>query len=390
MDYQEQYPPAPPRTPPPKTPTQSPGQDRSSLHTKSPRLIPPPPLHSTPRTPSRRTLTQPTRSPGAPGSARQPRPPPPPKRRDDFYSASEPNLIYGMAPPYPDREPPFAVQELVPTQQPSQRRDRSREKLERRRNHKSGRKIKTYHEIDEHFNLDITQSFHEERAPRRSNGGDFVVTPKQRSNSADRRYSRAHSTPVVGSDNYRERRRSSKSPGRIRDNYNDGPPINRSNSSKSYLRDNSRQDQFNTSNSSKSYMNNNFREESFARKNSSTNHGYTQQSLLDPSPWRPDPSSTILDLSERSLGRSSERSIGRSIGKFSERSIGRSTDRFTDNGSTSYSDHHVLRVPNDDRTFVTTQTTFDRCIDSLMCIFPKVEPLPWTTYFLLSLWCALP
>lgn len=46
-----------------------------------------------------------------------------------------------------------------------------------------------------------------------------------------------------------------------------------------------------------------------------------------------------------------------------------------------YSDAHDERQP---------VNTLDRCIDSLLCIFPKVEPLPWKTFFLLASCCALP
>jgi len=36
------------------------------------------------------------------------------------------------------------------------------------------------------------------------------------------------------------------------------------------------------------------------------------------------------------------------------------------------------------------KTQLARLVDSLLCIFPKVEPLPWKTFFALSAWCCVP
>lgn len=36
------------------------------------------------------------------------------------------------------------------------------------------------------------------------------------------------------------------------------------------------------------------------------------------------------------------------------------------------------------------KTQFARLVDSLLCIFPKVEPLPWKTFFALSAWSCIP
>ena len=31
-----------------------------------------------------------------------------------------------------------------------------------------------------------------------------------------------------------------------------------------------------------------------------------------------------------------------------------------------------------------------RLFSAILCIFPKVEPLPWGTFSILTLWCAIP
>ena len=62
-------------------------------------------------------------------------------------------------------------------------------------------------------------------------------------------------------------------------------------------------------------------------------------------------------------------------------------DRFSENGSGSNDIN--AQIHYDNKPF-DRRNIWDGCIDSLMCIFPKVEPLPWSTFFLLSLWCAIP
>eukprot|EP00804_Cyclotella_cryptica_P010313 CCRYP_012242-RA/>CCRYP_012242-RA protein AED:0.10 eAED:0.10 QI:0/0.84/0.75/1/0.73/0.55/20/4684/1413 len=63
---------------------------------------------------------------------------------------------------------------------------------------------------------------------------------------------------------------------------------------------------------------------------------------------------------------------------------------------TSLDNHSLHLYDEEDESVDSTKlprqnaNTWDRLIDSLLCIFPKVEPLPWKTFFLLSFWCALP
>jgi hypothetical protein len=226
-------------------------------------------------------------------------PPPPPKRSNSQHGGSDANLHHGLAPPYPIREPPHPNHELDPTPT-THRRNRSYDKSERR-SHVGGRKTKVYHEADRQLEPDMTDSFHEERRRERS-----------KSPGESLRYNRANSVPTVRTfDNYRNERGTYDA-------------FSRSNSAKSYAREN-----------------------------------YRQNGLMDPIPWRPDPSSSEM---------------------------------LTDSGNTTnHSGAHVLsREYDDESSDRSGVNAFERCIESLMCIFPKVEPLPWSTFFLLSLWCALP
>ena len=163
---------------------------------------------------------------------------------------------------------------------------------------------------------------------------DLMRTRSNSGSDVFPRYNRSKSTPVeITHDNYRM----------------EAPPISRSNSSRS--------------NSVKSKSGSSRHE--LPRKNSSRRNTRDRENVtLEPIglpeviPTRPDPNG---DLSW--------------------------SERFNDNG-TSLSDIHVLSPYGDEP--IDGRSALDICIDSLICIFPKVEPLPWPTYFLLSLWCAIP
>lgn len=160
---------------------------------------------------------------------------------------------------------------------------------------------------------------------------DLMRTRSNSGSDVFPRYSRSKSTPIeITNDNYRM----------------EAPSISRSNSSRS----NSRK-----SKNSRHQL---------PRKNSSRTNKERENVILEPIglpeviPRRPDPNGDLA---------------------WSE--------SFNENG-TSLSDIHVLSHYRDEPA--DGRSALDRCIDSFLCIFPKVEPLPWPTYYLLSLWCAIP
>lgn len=44
----------------------------------------------------------------------------------------------------------------------------------------------------------------------------------------------------------------------------------------------------------------------------------------------------------------------------------------------------------EDGTGESSKGCLSRLLGALLCIFPKVEPLPWGTFAVLTVWCAIP
>jgi hypothetical protein len=226
---------------------------------------------------------------------------------------------------------------------------------------------KSFHESDRQLQQsDMIDSFHEYARQRSNSGGESKR--RERSNSGGE-YKRRERSNSGGESKRRER---SKSPGdglnysransvpTVRTNYKeDSSYLVRSNSAKT----NRREEKYGRGDSTMTY----------ARRDSRDGHvqnslldsrrdSYARNSVLDPIPWRPDPDSDSFADNERN-------NPGNEVNLHSTQTRRHGDD--LSSGSESY-------------------TAFERFLESLMCIFPKVEPLPWSTYFLLLLWCALP
>ena len=52
-------------------------------------------------------------------------------------------------------------------------------------------------------------------------------------------------------------------------------------------------------------------------------------------------------------------------------------DTYKENGS---------RDPED----ISSESCLAQMCNAVLCIFPKVEPLPWSTFSVLALWCSIP
>ena len=141
-------------------------------------------------------------------------------------------------------------------------------------------------------------------------------------------------------------------------------PVNRTNSG--YSEDLS---SFPRSHSTRIYATNSRGRDEEFRMRTNIREGHAEQSLLDPIPWRPDPDPS---------GRFVDSGDSNNVHTISRHYEGLDTT------------NTMTRRDGEEPSEVTNKTAFERFIESLLCIFPKVEPLPWSTFFLLSLWCALP
>jgi hypothetical protein len=248
-------------------------------------------------------------------------------------------LNYGLSPPYPTAREIRLHHENPPL--PNHRLNRSFDN-ERPRTPLAVRK-KSFHESDRQLQQsDMIDSFHEYARQRSNSGGESKRRERSKSPGDGLNYSRANSVPTVRT-NYRE----------------DSSYLVRSNSAKT----NRREEQYGRGDSTMTY----------ARRDSRDGHvqnslldlrrdSCARNSVLDPIPWRPDPDSDSFADNERN-------NLGNEVNFHSVPTRQQGDD--LSSGSESY-------------------TAFERFLESLMCIFPKVEPLPWSTYFLLLLWCALP
>ena len=82
-------------------------------------------------------------------------------------------------------------------------------------------------------------------------------------------------------------------------------------------------------------------------------------------------------------------------------SIRRSESGGSNRSSMSERRRETLRtVENDDDTYkengsrdsedISSENCLAQLCNAVLCIFPKVEPLPWSTFAVLALWCSIP
>jgi len=87
--------------------------------------------------------------------------------------------------------------------------------------------------------------------------------------------------------------------------------------------------------------------------------------------------------SNRSNSSERRRSRSNSGGRISSdigetlRTVENDDDTYKENGS---------RDPED----ISSENCLAQFCNAVLCIFPKVEPLPWSTFSVLVLWCSIP
>ena len=63
-------------------------------------------------------------------------------------------------------------------------------------------------------------------------------------------------------------------------------------------------------------------------------------------------------------------------------------DGFAENGRGMQQQHEVGRNTLEEDS--SSKNCITRVFNAILCIFPKVEPLPWGTFSILTLWSAMP